>query len=75
MIEICPKETGKTDNYLISLGLFHIIPAPLMSAVDWEGKGDREMEGGRERGRERRRDGTERVLGEKRDGSGMKASQ
>lgn len=42
MIEICPKETGKTDNYLISLDPFHIMPAPLMSAVDWEGKGERE---------------------------------
>lgn len=52
MIEICPKETEKTDNYLISLGPFHIMPAPLMSAVDWEGTGAREMEGGRAGGRE-----------------------
>lgn len=53
MIEICPKETGKTDNYLISLGPFHIMPAPLMSAVDWEGKREKEMEGEREGEEER----------------------
>lgn len=57
MIEICPKEMGKTDNYLISLGPFHIMPAPLMSAEDRQGKGEREMEGEREGEEERRHRG------------------
>lgn len=57
MIEICLKETGKTDNYLISLGPFHIVPVPLMSAVDWEGMEEREMEGKREGEEERQHRG------------------
>lgn len=73
MIEICPKETGKSDNYLISLGPFHIAPAPLMSGCRLGRKErGREMEQEREGEEERQHRG---VFAEKRDGSGMKASQ